>query len=110
MSTDTWPFITVPELREALDGDPAPTVLDVRWTLTGPKGQEVYAAGHVPGAVFVDLDADLADLADPPGAGVRHPLPDPERFARAMRRADVTLDRPIVVTDNSNSNIATRLW
>ena len=56
----------------------------------------MFAAGHVPGAVFVDLDADLAA---PPGAGGRHPLPDPALFAAAMRRAGVTLDRPVVVMD-----------
>ncbi len=107
MSTQSWPFITVPELREALAADVPPTVLDVRWGLSGPPGSEVYAAGHVPGAVFVDHDADLAD---PPGAGGRHPLPDPQRFARAMRRAGVTLDRPVVVTDGSDGSIAARLW
>ena len=102
-----WPFLTVPELRDALAADPAPVVLDVRWGLSGPPGREVYSLGHVPAAVFVDLDADLAD---PPGSGGRHPLPDPQRFARAMRRAGVTLDRPVVVTDGSDGSIAARLW
>lgn len=108
MSTDQmWPFLSVAGLRERLGADPAPTVLDVRWALSGPPGREAYAAGHVPGAVFVDLDADLAD---PPGAGGRHPLPDPQRFARAMRRSGVTLDRPVVVTDGGDGSIAARLW
>ena len=81
MGTDpARPFLSVTELRDALGRDRPPVVLDVRWTLAGPPGREVYAAGHVPGAVFVDLDADLAD---PPGAGGRHPLPDPARFAAA---------------------------
>lgn len=102
----TWPFLAVADLRDALASDQPPVVLDVRWALVGPPGRELYAAGHVPGARFVDLDSDLAD---PPGAG-RHPLPDPQRFARAMRRAGVVLDRDVVVTDGGDGSIAARLW
>ncbi|HET7901812.1 MAG TPA: rhodanese-like domain-containing protein, partial [Candidatus Nanopelagicales bacterium] len=104
---NVWPFLSAAALRDELASDPSPTVLDVRWALTGPPGREQYAAGHVPGAVFVDLDVDLASA---PGAGGRHPLPDPETFARAMRRSGVTLDRPVVVTDGSDGSIAARLW
>ena len=60
-----------------------------------PRG--ATAAGHVPGAVYVDLDADLAA---PPGAGGRHPLPDAGDFEAAMRRAGVRDDRPVVVYDD----------
>ena len=101
------PFLSVERLREELASHRPPVVLDVRWSLTGPPGSTVAAAGHVPGAVYVDLDLDLAD---PPGAGGRHPLPDPARFAAAMRRAGVTLDRAVVVMDGGDGSVAARAW
>jgi thiosulfate/3-mercaptopyruvate sulfurtransferase len=85
----------------------AVTVLDVRWELaTGPE-PEAYAAGHIPGAVFVDLDRDLAA---PPGAGGRHPLPGAEAFTEAMRRAGVSADRPVVLYDAGTGMAAARGW
>lgn len=45
-------------LAAELDHADPPTLLDVRWRLTGPPGRADYAAGHLPGAVFVDLDTD----------------------------------------------------
>jgi thiosulfate/3-mercaptopyruvate sulfurtransferase len=100
-------LISVEELAAALAGDAPPVVLDVRWALTGPPGREEYAAGHIPGACFVDLETDLAD---PPGPRGRHPLPDPERFAAAMRRAGVRADRPVVVYDAASGSSAGRAW
>lgn len=94
-------------LEAELASDRPPVLLDTRWSLAGPPGREVYAEGHVPGAVFIDLDVDLAD---PPGAGGRHPLPEPARFAAAMRRAGVTLDRPVVVMDGREGSQAARMW
>ncbi|HSN05762.1 MAG TPA: sulfurtransferase, partial [Candidatus Angelobacter sp.] len=64
------PFVAVAELRAALSSVAPPVVLDVRWSLTGPPGDVRYAEGHVPGAVYVDLDRALAA---PPGDGGRHP-------------------------------------
>jgi thiosulfate/3-mercaptopyruvate sulfurtransferase len=83
------------------------TVLDVRYLMGGPPGRELHEAGHVPGAAYVDLDEDLAD---PPGAGGRHPLPDPARFEAAMRRAGVRGDRPVVVYDDWQGRAAARAW
>jgi thiosulfate/3-mercaptopyruvate sulfurtransferase len=71
------------DLMASTDGERL-VVLDVRWSLTGPPGRELYEAGHLPGARFVDLDHDLAD---PPGAAGRHPLPEPARFAALVRAA-----------------------
>ncbi len=96
------------DLRTTLD---AVTVLDVRWRLGSPDGAAEYLAGHVPGAAYVDLEQDLADPPDHPvGDGGRHPLPDPDRFAEAMRRCGVRGDRPVVVYDDWAGMAATRAW
>jgi thiosulfate/3-mercaptopyruvate sulfurtransferase len=86
---------------------PAPTLLDVRWTLGGPSGHADYLAGHLPGAVFIDLDRELAAT---PGAGGRHPLPDPAAFGTAMRRASVSAARPVVVYAGRMPGPAARAW
>lgn len=59
------PTISATELASELTGSRRPVLLDVRWQLGGPHGRPAYEAGHIPGAVFVDLDAELAG---PPGA------------------------------------------
>lgn len=82
------------------------TVLDVRWDIGDPRYQD-YLAGHIPGAAFVDLDRALSAR---PGPGGRHPLPDSEPFARAMRRAGVRAAAPVVVYDAANSMAAARAW
>jgi thiosulfate/3-mercaptopyruvate sulfurtransferase len=84
-----------------------PVLLDVRWQLGGPPGRPMYAAGHLPGAVHVDLDAELAG---PAGRGGRHPLPDLEIFGAAMRRAGVSHGRPVVVYDGGAGWAAARAW
>ncbi|WP_019435145.1 sulfurtransferase [Streptomyces sp. AA0539] len=84
-----------------------PVLLDVRWQLGGPPGRPAYEAGHLPGAVYVDLDTELAG---PAGPGGRHPLPDPEAFGAAMRRAGVREARPVVVYDGGQGWAAARAW
>lgn len=80
--------------------------LDCRWSLTDPKaGRLEYLAGHIPGAVFVDLEQELAE---PPGIGGRHPLPSEERFARAMSRAGV--EEGVWVVAYGSLGGAERLW
>jgi len=101
------PLIGTAELAGLLEGPRPPTLLDVRWTLAGPSGERLYAAGHLPGAAFADLDADLAG---PPGAGGRHPLPDPAHLQAALRRLGVQGDRPVVAYDAGNGSIAARAW
>lgn len=82
-------------------------LLDVRWRLGGPHGRPDYEAGHLPGAVFVDLDSELAA---PAGDSGRHPLPDPAVFEAAMRRAGVSGSRPVVVYDGGTGWAAARAW
>ncbi|GAB2878383.1 sulfurtransferase [Nocardioides pacificus] len=104
MSDPTGPLIDVEELRRRL---PDVTVLDVRYRLGREDGPEQYAAGHVPGASYVDLDTELAA---PPGEEGRHPLPEPALFEAAMCRAGVGADRPVVVYDDWSGHAAARCW
>jgi thiosulfate/3-mercaptopyruvate sulfurtransferase len=87
--------------------DAVVTLLDVRWSLSGPPGREAYVSGHLPSARFVDLDHQLAG---PPGEGGRHPLPKSEDFQAAMRSLGVWDDRPVVVYDAADSTSASRAW
>jgi thiosulfate/3-mercaptopyruvate sulfurtransferase len=99
--------MTAAQLAAELAGPAAPTVLDCRWELAGGADRAAYDQGHLPGAVFVDLDRDLAA---PPGAGGRHPLPSPEAFQAVMRRAGARQDRPVVAYDQGQPGGAARAW
>jgi len=80
--------------------------VDCRWELGKPeRGRELYLAGHIPGASFLDVDTDLSSAA---GLCGRHPLPDPEQFARAAGRAGIG-DGVFVVAYGSMGG-AERLW
>ena len=82
-------------------------VADVRWYLDGRSGLEAYSAGHIPGAVFIDLDTDLAG---PAGATTgRHPLPEPEAFAAAMGDRGIGDAATVVAYDDAGGTIAARL-
>ncbi|WSQ12288.1 sulfurtransferase [Streptomyces sp. NBC_01231] len=108
-------IISASELADDLAGDNPPTVLDVRWQLSVAKaagepsfdGRAEYAAGHIPGAVFVDLDQELAAT---PGTGGRHPLPDLPEFGAALRGAGVSSGTPVVVYDGGQGWAAARAW
>ena len=90
---------------------PAPvTLLDVRWSLSGPPGRDAYAAGHIPSARFVDLDYQLAGPHEPNAPGGRHPLPNAEDFQAVMRSLGVSDDRPVIVYDGGNATAAARAW
>jgi thiosulfate/3-mercaptopyruvate sulfurtransferase len=80
---------------------------DVRWYLDGRSGRAAYDAGHLPGAVFVDLDRWLA--APPSSQAGRHPLPDPEVFAEGMARLGIGDDDAVVAYDDTGGTTAARL-
>lgn len=101
-------LVGAPALAAALDAADAPVVLDVRWALGVTDGRERYLAGHVPGAVYADLEADLA--APPSPARGRHPLPDPDDLQAAARRWGVRGDRGVVVYDAVGGTSAARAW
>jgi thiosulfate/3-mercaptopyruvate sulfurtransferase len=103
----TDPLIDVATLASALTMASPPTLLDVRWRLGGPPGSVEYAAGHLPGAVLLDLDSQLCG---PPGPGGRHPLPDPARLEAVLRVAGIRADHPVVVYDGGESTAAARTW
>jgi thiosulfate/3-mercaptopyruvate sulfurtransferase len=107
MPSTTIPIETPDGLAHSLATDAAPTVLDVRWELATGANRAGYLAGHVPGAVFVDLDRQLAD---PPSERGRHPLPDASRFGADMRAAGVSQGRRVVVYDAATSMAAARAW
>ncbi|HEX6447325.1 MAG TPA: sulfurtransferase [Streptosporangiales bacterium] len=101
------PLVQPAELADALRSAEPPTLLDVRWWLGGPPGVDAYRAGHLPGAVFVDLETALSG---PPGPGGRHPLPSAADFTAAMRRCGVFRERPVVVYDDGDALPAARAW
>ena len=100
------PLIRTEELAQLLASPAPPTLLDVRWTLGGPPGIDAYRVGHIPGAEYVDLDAELAAQ---PGPG-RHPLPAAAAFQASMRSHGVGRSRPVVVYDQATGVPAARAW
>jgi thiosulfate/3-mercaptopyruvate sulfurtransferase len=94
------------DLVQQLGGRRPPLPLDVRWSLDGPD-RVGYETGHLPGAVFCDLDADLAAT---PGDGGRHPLPSQEQLTAVLQRLGVADDRDVVVYDGGNGLPAARAW
>ncbi len=101
------PLIDVPALDRLIRRRAPVVLLDARWRLAGPPGIESYREGHLPGAVFVDLDGEVTG---PPGPAGRHPLPAAGDFEAAMRRAGVSSDRLVVVYDDADSTAAARVW
>lgn len=106
------PLVDIQELHQELTGDPAarPVVLDVRYSPGRADGREQHARGHVPGAVFLDLETVLAGPRRPDGVGGRHPLPSAEAFEEGMRAAGASADRDVVVYDDWSSVAAARAW
>jgi thiosulfate/3-mercaptopyruvate sulfurtransferase len=101
------PVIGTGELARLLHAASPPAVLDVRWRLGGPPGVNSYLDGHLPGAMFIDLDSDLSGK---PGSGGRHPLPESAVFEKSMRLAGLNDGQLAVAYDDGDSTISARLW
>jgi thiosulfate/3-mercaptopyruvate sulfurtransferase len=101
-------LISVAELAESASSGRAPRLLDVRWRLGGPPGLQEYRAGHIPGAVYVDLDEELAAPAGP-GVG-RHPLPALSDLQAAARSWGLRDGESVVVYDDNGNLSAARAW
>jgi thiosulfate/3-mercaptopyruvate sulfurtransferase len=80
---------------------------DVRYYLDGRSGRAAYEGGHLPGAIFVDMDTDLAAHGDP--AAGRHPLPSPEAFAERMAGLGLSDDDIVIGYDDAGGVMAARL-
>lgn len=104
-------LVTAGDLATALAGPNPPVLLDVRWKLGGPPGHGEYLLGHLPGAVFVDLDRELALPPETrrPEDG-RHPLPQAEALQADLRRWGISDDSTVVAYDDSGSLAAARAW
>jgi thiosulfate/3-mercaptopyruvate sulfurtransferase len=102
------PLVSADWLHERLaDEGSQLVVLDVRWELGPGARPDLFEAGHIPGARFIDLDQELAA---PPGPGGRHPLPDAGAFQGAMRRAGVSSRATVVIYDAGPATAAARAW
>jgi len=97
------PFVTAAWLAD----HPEAIVADCRWYLDGTPALPIYEAGHLPGAHFIDLDADLSA---PLGSAGRHPLPDPATFSAGMQRIGVHPDSVVVAYDDTGGVTAGRMW
>jgi thiosulfate/3-mercaptopyruvate sulfurtransferase len=102
-------LVDVDGLAAELAGPQPPVLLDVRWALGDPHGREHHREGHVPGAVYVDLDTELAAHSDDATQG-RHPLPGVEELQAAARRWGISAGRPVVVYDAASGLAAARAW
>lgn len=96
------------ELAALLAGGVAPVLLDVRWALGRTDGREQYLAGHLPGAVYVGLETELAASATPTDG--RHPLPDAASLEAAARRWGVRAGGTVVAYDATGGMSAARAW
>lgn len=102
-------LISVDTLRSELDSDRPPVVLDVRWSLAKPDGRADYEAGHLPGAVFVDMETELSAPGLPATAG-RHPIPSLEVLEEAAQRWGVSPGDRVVIYDDALMLPAARAW
>ncbi|HJO80656.1 MAG TPA: sulfurtransferase [Acidimicrobiales bacterium] len=98
------PLVTAGQLEEMADNL---VLCDVRWYLDGSSGYEAYLRGHIPGAVFVDLDSDLAGA--PSTTDGRHPFPSAEVFATSLGVLGIGSDNTVVAYDDSGGLSASRM-
>src|SRR4051794_6980900 len=86
-------------------------VADVRWSATGgtAEAERAFEAGHIAGAVFFDVDRDLAGAPFVEGPG-RHPLPRAERFAETLASRGIGPHDRVVIYDDAGGSVAARLW
>ncbi|MFD5226721.1 sulfurtransferase [Microbacterium sp. NPDC058342] len=99
------PLISARELQDRLG---AVRVLDARWQLGRDDGREQYLTGHIPGAVFVDVEGELSRHGEAHEG--RHPLPDDAALAAAARRWGIRTGIPVVVYDDHRMLAASRAW
>ena len=104
----TSPLISVDELNARLEAGDSIRLLDVRYRLEQPDGRPDHLAGHLPGAVYVDMDTELATHGD--ASEGRHPLPSRDVLQHAARRWGLDSGDSVVVYDDYRSVSAARAW
>ena len=103
-------IVSATELLEHID-DPDWIIVDCRFNLMKPvAGHLAWESGHIPRAVYADLDRDLAAPVTANGSGGRHPLPDPDELARTLMNWGVRTDSTVVAYDDVGNAVAARLW
>lgn len=103
------PLITANQLEEIINSGEDVLLCDCRFDLADPSaGRKAYEEGHIPGAIYVDLDQDLS--ASKTGKNGRHPLPTPEAWAKTKTRLGIAPKTLVVAYDNQGSVYASRLW
>ena len=102
------PLMDVTRLEDRIADGRRTVQLDVRWALGDPHGRDHYLAGHLPGAVFVDLETELAAPAEPQRG--RHPLPAPSDFQATARRWGINEGDVVVAYDDTANMAAARAW
>lgn len=96
-----------PAWLDARLGEDTIVIVDVRWYLGDPeRGRGDYEAGHIPGAIFLDLKTDLSA----PEGGGRHPLPEPNVVAEMLGRVGIGNEHTVIVYDTGGGGVAARLW
>ena len=100
------PIVSVDWLEAHLH-DRALRVADTRWSLGGPPGRELYDAGHIPGAVFLDADRELSSPGEGPG---RHPVPTAAKLAAVLGERGIGDGHVVIAYDDAGGSIAARLW
>jgi thiosulfate/3-mercaptopyruvate sulfurtransferase len=98
------PFVDVDFIEHRLTDI---VIADVRWYADGRSGHEAYAAGHIPGAIFVDLEWRLTGHGITDGG--RHPLPDPGWFSVMMSELGIHDTDTVIAYDDAGGVIAARL-
>ncbi len=86
-------------------------IVDCRFDLSDTEaGRRAYTQNHIPGAVYAHLDEDMSGPILPDGTGGRHPLPDPDEFARTLARLGISNNSSVALYDASGGSMASRMW
>jgi thiosulfate/3-mercaptopyruvate sulfurtransferase len=103
------PLISTNQLQELLDSGTSVLICDCRFDLSQVSaGREAYAKGHIPGAIYVDLETDLSGTKT--GTNGRHPLPNPDDWATTRQRLGIGSNTHVIAYDSQGSAFASRLW
>ncbi len=104
-------LITAPALRTLLASGTPQLLCDCTFDLADPAaGARLHAQRHLPGAIHIDLDGDMAAPKQASAGRGRHPLPDPEAFASRLRQLGFADNLPVVAYDSAGGMYAARLW